>query len=236
MNTQASAFRLGAREAIGAPIAVIAANYLGFGAFASTSDVPVWVVVVSTISMWALPGQLVMVDAWQVGAPLVAVLLTVMLTNARFLPMTITLLPVLRDRAHPHWRYYAGAHFIAMMSWAFCMRRCPELPTVDRMAYLIGHSTLCIAVGCAAGACGYLAAGLIPPAVQLGLVFLAPVNFVIILVGDLKERVALLALICGGAAGPLLYLVTPQWSLLLAGFGGGTLAYALNRLLEARRV
>jgi predicted branched-subunit amino acid permease len=236
MSAQASAFRLGAREAIGAPIAVIAANYLGFGAFASTTDVPLWVVVVSTFSMWALPGQLVMVDMWHVGAPLVAVLLSVMLTNARFLPMTITLLPLLRDRTHTRWRYYAGAHFIAMMSWAFCMRRCPDLPAVERMAYLVGHSTVCIAVGCVAGGCGYLAAGLIPPAVQLGLVFLAPVNFVIILVGDLKERIALLSLVCGATAGPLLYLLTPQWSLLLAGFGGGTLAYALNRMLEARRV
>jgi predicted branched-subunit amino acid permease len=236
MSAQASAFRLGAREAIGAPIAVIAANYLGFGAFASTTDVPLWVVVVSTVSMWALPGQLVMVDAWHVGAPLVAVLLTVMLTNARFLPMTITLLPLLRDRSHPQWRYYVGAHFIAMLAWAFCMRRCPELPAVDRMAYLVGHSTVCIAVACVAGACGYLAAGSIPPAIQLGLVFLAPVNFVIILVGDVKERLGVLALVCGATAGPLLYLVTPQWSLPLAGFGGGTLAYVLNRLIEARRV
>ncbi len=46
MNTQAAAFWRGARESIGAPIAVIAANYVGLGAFASATAVSVWAIVV----------------------------------------------------------------------------------------------------------------------------------------------------------------------------------------------
>jgi uncharacterized membrane protein YdjX (TVP38/TMEM64 family) len=38
-----------------------------------------------------------------------------------------------------------------------------------------------------------------------------------------------IALACGGVAGPLFYLLTPQWSVLLAGFIGGTLAFAIHR-------
>ena len=45
---------------------------------------------------------------------------------------------------------------------------------------------------------------------------------------------AAIALACGGVAGPLLFLVTPQWSVLVAGFAGGTVAYAINRALGVR--
>ena len=147
MNTQTSAFWRGARESIGAPIAVIAANYLGLGAFASATAVSVWAIVVSTFTIWALPGQLVMVDMWMVGAPWVAVLLAVMLTNVRFLPMSITIMPLMRDPAHPTWRYYFTAHFIAMTSWVVCMPRLQQMPAVERISYFIGFSLNCIIVG-----------------------------------------------------------------------------------------
>ncbi len=177
MSVQRAAFWRGARESIGAPIAVIAANYLGLGAFASATAVSVSAIVVSTFTIWALPGQLVMVDMWMVGAPAVAVLLAVMLTNVRFLPMSITIMPVMRDPAHPRWLYYVTAHFIAMTSWVVCMPRLQQMPTVERIAYFIGFSLTCIVVGAIFGALGYYAAAAIPAAVQLGLIFLTPIIF-----------------------------------------------------------
>ena len=235
MTTQSAAFLRGARGSIGAPIAVIAANYLGLGAFASATDVSVWAIVVSTITIWALPGQLVMVDMWMVGAPLIAVLLAVMLTNVRFLPMSITIMPVLRDPVHPRWHYYAAAHFIAMTSWAVCMPRMPQMPAAERMSYFVGFSANSIAVGCVFGAAGFYAAGSIPPAVQLALIFLTPINFFVLLAGEARERMGVLALTCGAAAGPLFHLLTPQWSVVAAGVVGGTLAFALEKMLGARR-
>ena len=223
MTAQAAAFWRGARESLGAPIAVIAANYVGLGAFSSATDASVWLVVVSTLSIWALPAQLVMVDMWMVGAPVIAVLLAVMLTNLRFLPMTITIVPTFRDPVHPRWRYFVAAHFIAMTSWVVCM------------SYFVGFSATCIAAGMVCGAAGYYLAGSIPPAVQLGLVYLTPVNFFVLLVGEVRERMGALALACGGAAGPLFYLLTPQWGVVLAGVVGGTLAFALHKLIGVRR-
>jgi len=235
MNTQAAAFWRGARESIGAPIAVIAANYVGLGAFASATAVSVWAIVVSTFTIWALPGQLVMVDMWMVGAPWVAVLLAVMLTNVRFLPMSITIMPVLRDPAHPRWRYYVTAHFIAMTSWVVCMPRLQQMPSVERISYFIGFSLTCIVVGAVFGALGFYAAGSIPPAVQLGLIFLTPINFFVLLAGEVRERMGALALGCGALAGPLFHLLTPEWSVILAGVIGGTLAFWINKFWGARR-
>jgi hypothetical protein len=48
---------------------------------------------------------------------------------------------------------------------------------------------------------------------------------------EIRSRIAAIALACGGIAGPLVYTVTPQWSVLIAGFAGGTLAFAIHKLL-----
>jgi hypothetical protein len=37
------------------------------------------------------------------------------------------------------------------------------------------------------------------------------------------------SLALGAIAGPIAYLATPQWSVLVAGLAGGTVAYALTR-------
>jgi predicted branched-subunit amino acid permease len=236
LSVQSAAFWRGARESIGAPIAVIAANYLGLGAFASATAVSVWALVVSTFTIWALPGQLVMVDMWMVGAPAVAVLLAVMLTNVRFLPMSITIMPVMRAPGHPRWLYYVTAHFIAMTSWVVCMPRLQQMPAIERIAYFIGFSLTCIVVGAIFGALGYYAAEVIPPAVQLGLIFLTPINFFVLLAGEVRDRMGALALAGGAIAGPLFHLVTPEWSVIFAGVVGGTLAFGINKFIEARRV
>lgn len=50
-----------------------------------------------------------------------------------------------------------------------------------------------------------------------------------ILVGEVRSRMTAVALACGAFSGPLLYLVNAQWSVLLSGFAGGTLAYLIQR-------
>jgi len=230
-----AAFRTGVRESFGVPGGVLAASYIGFGALAYSSGIPVWIVIASTITIWALPGQLVMVDMWQIGAPMIAILLAVMLTNARFLPMTVTLMPVIRHRSHRPWVYYLAAQCVAMSSWVICMRRGPEMPARERIAYLCGLAVGFIAIGVCGGTVGYYIAESIPKVMQIGMVFLAPVYFFVFLIVEVRTRLVAVSLACGGVAGPLLYLVTPQWSVLLAGFIGGTLAFALHRTLERSR-
>jgi len=227
-----AAFLRGVREAIGVPAGVLAASYIGFGAMAGTGGISIWVVIASTIAMWALPGQLVMVDMWQIGAPLIAIVLAVSVSNARFLPMTLTLMPVIRDRSHPLWYYYLAAHGVSMTVWTISMRRCLEMPAAERMAYFAGLVFACIAVSAGAGAVGYMLAGSIPPLIQIGFVFLTPVYFFVLLIGEARSRLAAIALACGGFAGPLFYVLTPQWSVLVAGFAGGTAAFLLHKALE----
>ena len=231
-----AAFRAGVREALGVQAGVLAASYIGFGALGYSSGVSIWVVMASTIAIWALPGQLAMIEMWQIGAPMIAIVLAVMLTNARFLPMTVTLFPLLRAPHHARWTYYLAAQSVAMSVWILCMRRCPEMPAAERLAYYAGLSMGLIAVSVGAGALGFLVADSIPAIMQIGLVFLAPVYFFVFLIVEIRSRLAAIAIACGGLAGPIFYLLTPQWSLLAAGFVGGTIAFAIHNFMGRAHV
>jgi predicted branched-subunit amino acid permease len=224
-----AAFHGGIREALGIPSAVLAAGYLGFGAFAADTGFSLFATVLCTLTVWAMPGQLVLLEMANLGAPAVAIVTTVMLTATRFLPMTVSLMPMLQSPGQPHWRYYVAAHLLAMTGWAVAMRRCPELAPPTRLPYFLGFTATLFVVAALASAAGFVASDTLGPTLKLGLVFMNPVYFIIVLGGDIRGRMMGVALALGAIAGPLAYLYTPQWSVLLAGLGGGTLAFALTR-------
>lgn len=231
----ADARNLGIREALGVPAAVMGAGMVGFGALAFDSGLPVALAVACTVGIWALPGQLVLIEMHLAGAPGALTVLAVALTGARFLPMAIALMPVVRDPDRPRASIYAAAQFVAMTSWAWTMRRCTDMPREVRLSYFTGFAGTCWLVGIIATAAGYYLAGSFSPLMRLGFVFLSPVYFVVLLIGDARTTLAVAALACGAVAGPLLHLVDPQWSVLLSGLIGGTAAYLIQRALGSRR-
>jgi predicted branched-subunit amino acid permease len=218
------------RESMGAPSMVLAAGYLGFGALANGSQFPLWAALLSTVTMFALPGQLAMLEMSIAGSAPIMIVITVALTAARFLPMTVALLPMLRSPGRPTWRIYAAVHLLAMTGWAASMRRCPGLPLGQRLPWFVGFALTNWVVCVVFTAFGYGLAESLPPLVRQGLVFVGPLYFVLILTGETRTRHGVLALACGAAAGPLIYLAAPQWSVLLGGLVGGTVAWGLVRL------
>ena len=64
-----------------------------------------------------------------------------------------------------------------------------------------------------------------PAEVTLGLVFLNPIYFMLVFAADARRRARVLALVLGALAGPSLYLVATDWSLLLTGLIAGSLAF-----------
>jgi predicted branched-subunit amino acid permease len=224
-----AAFRAAVRESMGVPSMVLAAGYLGFGALAHSSQFPLWAAMLSTATIFALPGQLAMLEMSIAGAVPVVIVLTVALTAARFLPMTVALLPMLRSPGRSSWRLYAAVHLLAMTGWAASMRRCPELPIEQRLPWFVGFALTNWAACLVSTAVGYALAGSLPLLVRQGLVFVGPLYFVLILTGDTRTRQGVAAVACGAVAGPLVHIVAPQWSVVLGGLVGGTLAFALVR-------
>ncbi len=208
---------------------VLAAGYLGFGALAHGSQFPLWAALLSTVTIFALPGQLAMLEMSIAGTLPVLIAITVSLTAARFLPMTVALLPMLRQPEQATWRLYAAVHLLAMTGWAASMRRCPELPRDQRLPWFVGFALTNWVACLVFTVIGYALAEWLPPLVRQGLVFIGPLYFVLILTGETRTRHGVLALAFGAVAGPLIYLAAPQWSVLLGGLIGGTLAWAALR-------
>ena len=78
-----------------------------------------------------------MVEMSLSGTVPVIIVITVSLTAARFLPMTVALLPMLRSRDDNDWRLYAAVHVLAMTGWAASMRLRPKLPLDQRLPWFI---------------------------------------------------------------------------------------------------
>jgi predicted branched-subunit amino acid permease len=225
----AAALRRGAAEAAGVPAAVLAAGYLGFGALAAAHGVPVAFAVAATALIWALPAQIILLEMDAMGAPLVATALTVVLSSARFLPMTLMLMPLMRDERHRRWHYYFAAQVLALTGWTMAVARFPALARADRLPWFVGFALVCIGSSMAAAAAGYLVADHLTPLARSGLVFMAPMYYVLILAGGVRDRRAGLGLAFGAVAGPLAYLASPEWSVLAGGLVGGTAAWLVTR-------
>ena len=228
-------FREGVLHAAGIPAMVVAAGYIGFGALAAGHGLSFAGTLISTVFIWALPGQLILVEMHTVGAPFFAVLLTVVFSAARFLPMTVVLMPLLREARNKSAPYYAAAQFVTMTSWAWAMARFPAMPAEHRLGYFFGFSTTLLATASTATALGFLAGDVLPPMAKLAFVFTSPMYFLLLLAGGGNDARGYLAIVAGAIAGPLAHMASPQWSVVVAGFVGGTLAYAGHRAWRRNR-
>ena len=227
------AWRLGVREGLGIPGLVLFGSFLGFGSLVHGSGVGLSAGLVSTLTTWALPGQIAMVELHGIGASLLVSGLAVWLTNTRLMPMVITLMPQLNHGRGAGGGFRASdyllAHLIAITTWAVALRRCPELAPAARRPFFAGFAVTLWVISLIATAAGFALAGSLPRPVTLGLVFVNPCYFLLLFVADWRPRQRLLALIIGGTLGPLLHLVDPDWGLLITGLVGGTGAFVADR-------
>ena len=230
-----AAFVGGLRRALGVPVIVLASSYLGFGALVQQIGLTLWHGLFSTFTGWALPGQVALLELYAVGASLAVMAGAVALVNARLLPMTITLMPLLRGPGVPRWAYYVAAHWIAVTAWAAGQRDCPLLPERERLPYFLGMALLLWGSTLCTTAIGFLLADSVPAYVTLGLVFVNPIYFMLVFAAEVRARGRVIALVIGALLGPLFYLVTPDWSLPLTGLAAGSAAFWLDRRMAAAR-
>jgi predicted branched-subunit amino acid permease len=228
-GTPRGALIAGLREAVGAPMLVLGASYVGFGSLVRESGLSLPAGLLSTATTWALPGQVALVELYATGASLVTIFIAVALTNARMMPMTMTLLPVVRLPARKTWRVYLASHLIAVTGWAVAMLRCPDLPPEQRLSFFIGFAGTLLAGSLVGTAIGFFVSGVVPAAVSLGLVFVNPIYFMLLFLGDFRARSRVLALLFGAGLAPVMHVAAPTWGLLITGIVAGTAAFLLSR-------
>jgi predicted branched-subunit amino acid permease len=233
------AFATGAREALGVPAAVLGAGFLGYGSLAADAGYSIWMTLAATFAIWALPGQLVLMEMHAGGVAVTATVLAVSLSAARFFPMTLTLMPLMRrgSTVRRLWQFLLAAQLVSMTTWAVAIRRFDDRDLEDveaRWQYFIGFSAVCIGAAAVCAVIGQLLIGALPPLARFGLALLTPLYFFVTLVGEARSKASITALVCGAAVALVLHAVAPDWSLIGAGFIGGTAAFLLQRK-HARR-
>lgn len=224
-----AAFVQGLRIIFEVPALILAATGAGFGALAHDSGMEFGHAAFMSIVLYATPAQVVLVDQFARGASLLGGAFAVALTAVRLLPMMVSLMPYLRGPNVSPGQYAASAHYIAITGWNEGFRRLPQLPEHLRMPYFLGMGTM-LMIGLTTGTMiGFELAGSVPPLLTSALLFMTPLYFAMSLVTNAKNTVDWLALGAGFVLGPILFVSTPGFDLLLTGLIGGTFAFLMGR-------
>ncbi len=232
-KNRSDAFWSGIHDAAGAPAMVLFAGMVGFGAMGKTNGVDAWFTGATSLLMFALPGQVVLLEMVITGSSIFAIILAVSLTSTRFITMTVTLFPQFHEKDRNH-SLYASVHLLAMTAWAISMREFQTIEARHRSSYFIGLGLLCWIISIPGTILGYLLAGMVPPAVTLGLVFINPLFFLLTFT-EVKPWINRIAIGLGFVFGPIFILLDRDSSLLTTGLVAGTIAYLVDRKILRKR-
>lgn len=236
-NDQSSVvwFLTGMRGLFSLPAFILMLSFVGFCSLTAQAGIPPQQVVFMTGMVWALPAKVILVSSMMSGASLAAAFLAVSLSSVRLMPMVAALIPELRTSKTPTWLLLFLSHFVAITAWVFAMEKVQAVPRDKRVAFFAGFGiTLVVANMVLVGIVYHFVADF-PPVVAGCLFFLTPIYFLASIWHSARHPVVYIALLFGLLAGPLFYWLAPEFDILLAGVGGGTLAWAVERLWRGRR-
>lgn len=230
-------FLRGVRAMISIPAVILTAAFIGYAGLARESGLSLSETLLMVGAVWALPSIVVLTGAMSSGMGLVPAAIAVALASVRLMPMTVALMPILREEARrtPKWKLLIASHFVAVTAWVYAMIHLPSLPRAARLPFFIGFGAgISSFVFCMTGL-AYLLVGGMPDLVTASLFMLTPVYFTCSLWGASRLGSEKAAMIAGLALGPVFYLYLPGLDLLWTGLVGGTLAYAGTRVVRAVR-
>jgi len=214
---------------------VLAGTYIGMGALAHDYGFSSRWLALSSMLVWAAPGQVILISSLGLGAPPIEGAIAVGLSAIRLFPMVVALLPLLRGPETRTRDLLLPTHFTSVSMWVESLRLLPGMPRERRIAFCNGLSVGYMGTAVSFGFVGnYLAAGL-PPLFAGTLLFLTPLSFLISTARNAKAMVDRLALLLGLVIGPLLTIWHVGLDLMWTGMVGGSLAYGFHRLRQAAR-
>ncbi|NJM36351.1 MAG: AzlC family ABC transporter permease [Rhodomicrobium sp.] len=222
----------GARETPFVPAFILFSTFIGFGALTSETGFSWLDTLLMSAFIFALPGQIVLVDQMARGASILAAAIAVTATGVRLLPMTVALLPMIRDRRVPKWMEFAVAYFVAVTVWIETMRRAPHVPRHLRAAYTLGISGFLVFVSCAGALIGFILAANVSPIVAAGLLFMTPIYFLLSMLSGVRTAAGFMPILFGLLLGPAFHMLLPSFDLVLTGLIGGTASFAISHYLS----
>jgi len=214
---------------------VLAGTYIGMGALAHDYGFSSWWLALSSMLVWAAPGQVILISSLGLGAPPIEGAIAVGLSAIRLFPMVVALLPLLRGPETRTRDLLLPTHFTSVSMWVESLRLLPGMPRERRIAFCNGLSVGYMGTAVSFGFVGYYLAAGLPPLFAGTLLFLTPLSFLISTARNAKAMVDRLALLLGLVIGPLLTIWHVGLDLMWTGMVGGSLAYGFHRLRRAAR-
>lgn len=210
---------------------VLFGTYIGIGALAHDFGFSAGWMLVSTLLIWAAPAQVILISTLST-ASLIEVALAIGLSSVRFLPMVISLLPMLKDAGTRQRQLIVPAHLTAISVWVESMRLVPKEPRERRIAFFNGLGAGFMSSAALAGTTGFFLATQLPPLFAGALLFMTPLSLLMSLTRNSRVVAERAAFILGLIIGPLL-AGRVSLDLMWTGIIAGTLAFAAHRLHEA---
>jgi hypothetical protein len=218
-------FKRGCLAGFGIPGISLAASFFALGALFKNTGLNVTQSFLSTLIGFALPGQVVMAETLIVNGTLLNILIAVFLTNARLYPMTVNLVPVIRQKNRPRWHYYFLAHFIAVTSWVYMLSNYNRITKENRFNFFLGLGSTLWILSTISTVIGFFSAEIISKEIFVAVIFLNPIYFMCMIVSVLNKPHIVLTVFLSAILAPILFLLIPDWSVLFAGIIGGSISY-----------
>ncbi len=218
-------FKRGCLAGFGIPGISLAASFFALGALFKNTGLNVTQSFLSTLIGFALPGQVVMAETLIVNGSLLNILIAVFLINARLYPMTVNLVPVIRQKNRPRWHYYFLAHFIAVTSWVYMLSNYNRITKENRFNFFLGLGLTLWILSTISTVIGFFSAEIISKEIFVAVIFLNPIYFMCMIVSVLNKPHIVLTVFLSAILAPILFLLTPDWSVLFAGIIGGSISY-----------
>jgi len=221
-------------DSLSLPAFILLTTMMGFGSLARSSGFEPEMAALATALIWGLPGQLAMVELTSTGQGLLTVIFACSLANARFFPMVVSFIPtMIRSKtSFPALVFYA--QLLSINSWAMCMRQFPSIVAEYRRLYYVVFALTILSAAIAGTLLGYYASAVLPDTLVLGLIFLSPLFFALVL-SAVPQATARASLILGCLVIPLAHYYFPSVDLLVTGLVGGSIGFFLGRALIVQR-
>jgi predicted branched-subunit amino acid permease len=226
----------GGLDAVSLPAITICLSLIGVGGLARDIGYPMMAAVLSSALMWAGPAQVLLFGSIGSGAAFPAIAIAILFSSLRFMPMTISLVPLLNNPKRPLWQLLLAAHLISITNWVEGMRRLPDMPPQERYAYFCGFGTVVLLAGTVASGVGYFLIGAFPPTLAAALLFTTPLFFSLNIVGAIRKWPDTVPVLLAIILTPIAtWLVGKDYDLVAAGLVGGTLAYFIELTYRRRK-
>ena len=220
----------GVFEASNVPGFALGGTMIGFSTIAKEAGFDLPMVVATTTFVWGMPGQVAFATLYAGGASLFLIFAAVFLANMRMMLMVISGFSILRIDLHELslWKKVLLMQLMAITSWAQIGNIRDKYPGKTLLFYYVGFSTTIFIFGISGTFIGFYINEFIDKNTLRIIIFVTPL-YILLLVINSKQSVNKLAVAIGCFISPVLFPFIGNFSILIAGFLGGTLAIIIYR-------